>query len=206
MRTNIEIDDELVDQAMRRYGLRTKREAVDLALRHLVGEPLTTAEALDFRDPAGRPTSTSSGRLEPLPIRDPGGHVRLVEYLRGTETLVHQSLRAMMGGASRWRTTEVVVMEVLAGARDQGHLERLRRLLLRCQLLPREGSVSTNRRQRSTDTVGEMARRSGHSRTASLPPWPCARVPGSSTRTRTSKRSPGTPRSASRRNQHLPAR
>jgi predicted nucleic acid-binding protein len=36
-------------------------------------------------------------------------------------------------------TTEVVVMEVLAGARDQGHLARLRRLLLRCQLLPTRG-------------------------------------------------------------------
>ena len=49
VRTNIEIDDELVAQAMRRYGLRTKREAVDLALRHLVGEPLTMAEALDLQ-------------------------------------------------------------------------------------------------------------------------------------------------------------
>ena len=49
VRTNIEIDDELVAEAMRRYGLRTKREAVDLALRHLVGEPLTTAEALDLQ-------------------------------------------------------------------------------------------------------------------------------------------------------------
>lgn len=40
-RTNIELDDELVAAAMRRYGLRTKREAVDLALRRLVGPPLT---------------------------------------------------------------------------------------------------------------------------------------------------------------------
>jgi Arc/MetJ family transcription regulator len=40
-RTNIELDDELVATAMRRYGLRTKREAVDLALRRLVGPPLT---------------------------------------------------------------------------------------------------------------------------------------------------------------------
>ena len=37
-RTNIDIDDELVVQAMRIYGLRTKREAVDLALRRLVGD------------------------------------------------------------------------------------------------------------------------------------------------------------------------
>jgi Arc/MetJ family transcription regulator len=40
-RTNIELDDELVAEVMRRYGLRTKREAVDLALRRLVGLPLT---------------------------------------------------------------------------------------------------------------------------------------------------------------------
>ena len=49
VRTNIEIDEGLVAEAMRRYGLRSKREAVDLALRHLVGEPLTTAEALDLQ-------------------------------------------------------------------------------------------------------------------------------------------------------------
>ena len=36
-RTNIDIDDELVSRAMRIYGLRTKKEAVDLALRRLVG-------------------------------------------------------------------------------------------------------------------------------------------------------------------------
>jgi len=36
-RTNIEIDDELVERAMRIYRLRSKREAVDLALRKLVG-------------------------------------------------------------------------------------------------------------------------------------------------------------------------
>jgi Arc/MetJ family transcription regulator len=35
-RTNIEIDDELVERAMRIYRLRSKREAVDLALRKLV--------------------------------------------------------------------------------------------------------------------------------------------------------------------------
>ncbi len=35
-RTNIDIDDQLVNTVMRNYGLRTKREAVDLALRRLV--------------------------------------------------------------------------------------------------------------------------------------------------------------------------
>jgi Arc/MetJ family transcription regulator len=36
MRTNIEIDDRLMHEALRLTGLRTKREAVDLALRELV--------------------------------------------------------------------------------------------------------------------------------------------------------------------------
>ncbi|HWM63614.1 MAG TPA: type II toxin-antitoxin system VapB family antitoxin [Solirubrobacterales bacterium] len=36
-RTNIEIDDELIERAMRIYRLRSKREAVDYALRKLVG-------------------------------------------------------------------------------------------------------------------------------------------------------------------------
>ncbi|MHB8669191.1 MAG: type II toxin-antitoxin system VapB family antitoxin [Acidimicrobiales bacterium] len=45
-RTNIQIDDDLVSEAMRRYGLHSKRAAVDLALRRLVGEPMTQEEAL----------------------------------------------------------------------------------------------------------------------------------------------------------------
>ena len=40
VRTNIELDDELVAEVMRRYGVSTKRQAVDLALRRLVGVPL----------------------------------------------------------------------------------------------------------------------------------------------------------------------
>jgi len=35
-RTNIEIDDRLVGEAMRLTGARTKREVVDIALRRLV--------------------------------------------------------------------------------------------------------------------------------------------------------------------------
>jgi len=45
-RTNIEIDDVLIGRAMRLYRLRSKREAVDLALRKLVGEPMSREEAL----------------------------------------------------------------------------------------------------------------------------------------------------------------
>ena len=40
-RTNIDIDDDLIDEVMRRYAVATKKDAVDLALRRLVGVPLT---------------------------------------------------------------------------------------------------------------------------------------------------------------------
>lgn len=48
-RTNIELDDELLEVIMRRYGVHTKTGAVDLALRHLAGKPFTIAEALEMR-------------------------------------------------------------------------------------------------------------------------------------------------------------
>jgi Arc/MetJ family transcription regulator len=48
-RTNIEIEDNYVQTIMHRYGLRTKTEAVDLALRHLAGQPMTREEALAMR-------------------------------------------------------------------------------------------------------------------------------------------------------------
>jgi Arc/MetJ family transcription regulator len=49
MRTNVEIDEELVARVMRRYGLRTKRAAIELALRRLDIEPMSRDEALAMR-------------------------------------------------------------------------------------------------------------------------------------------------------------
>lgn len=46
VRTNIEIEDTYVQAIMARYGVRTKTAAVDLALRHLAGQPMTREEAL----------------------------------------------------------------------------------------------------------------------------------------------------------------
>jgi Arc/MetJ family transcription regulator len=45
-RTNIELDDDLVEAAMQLYGTRSKKETVDLALRRLVGSQPGTEEAL----------------------------------------------------------------------------------------------------------------------------------------------------------------
>lgn len=49
VRTNIEIEDEYVKAIMDRHGVHTKTEAVDLALRHLAGQPMTREEALEMR-------------------------------------------------------------------------------------------------------------------------------------------------------------
>ena len=48
-RTNIEIDDHYVRLIMDRFGVHTKTEAVDLALRHLAGQPMTREQALQMR-------------------------------------------------------------------------------------------------------------------------------------------------------------
>ncbi len=48
-RTNIDIDEELCRGVMDRYHLSTKREAVNLALRHVAGEPLGLDEARSMR-------------------------------------------------------------------------------------------------------------------------------------------------------------
>lgn len=49
VRTNIEIEDSYVQAIMDRYRVRTKTEAVDMALRHLAGQPMTRDEALGMR-------------------------------------------------------------------------------------------------------------------------------------------------------------
>ncbi len=66
-RTNIELDIESVATIMDRYGIRTKTEAVDLALRHLAGQPMSKEEALAMRGvralegpPSDRPPRTGA--------------------------------------------------------------------------------------------------------------------------------------------------
>jgi Arc/MetJ family transcription regulator len=49
VRTNIEIEDVYLKAIMHRFGVHTKTEAVDLALRHLAGQPMTREEALAMR-------------------------------------------------------------------------------------------------------------------------------------------------------------
>lgn len=44
-RTNVVVDDRLIGKAMELYEFRTKREAIDYALRRLVGEDVDPYEA-----------------------------------------------------------------------------------------------------------------------------------------------------------------
>jgi predicted nucleic acid-binding protein len=59
-----------------------------------------------------------------------------IDYLRATGSPVHLYLRQLVRGNQSLATTEVIVMEVLAGARDDAHLRALSRLMERCDLVP----------------------------------------------------------------------
>lgn len=48
-RTNIDLDDEACRTVMERYQLRSKRDAVNFALRTLAAEPLTADDARRLR-------------------------------------------------------------------------------------------------------------------------------------------------------------
>jgi predicted nucleic acid-binding protein len=62
-----------------------------------------------------------------------------VEYLRATGSATHRTVRELIEAGRATHTTEVVVMEVLAGARDERHRTRLNELLLLCDFVPLEG-------------------------------------------------------------------
>lgn len=62
-----------------------------------------------------------------------------IEYLRATGSVLHHRLRRLIEREEQLATTEVIVMEVLAGARDDDHLRQLRRLLMRWEFLPLQG-------------------------------------------------------------------
>lgn len=52
---------------------------------------------------------------------------------------MNNRVRALLSGQASLATTEPIVMEVLAGAKDDSHLRTLRRLVLGCQMIPVRG-------------------------------------------------------------------
>ena len=49
VRTNVDIDDDACAEVMRRYSFKTKREAINFALRTLAAEPLSVDDARALR-------------------------------------------------------------------------------------------------------------------------------------------------------------
>lgn len=64
-RTNIEIDDKLIARVMERYGFRSKREAVDLALHRLDVVPMTRAEGLAMEGAGWEADLDDMRRMDP---------------------------------------------------------------------------------------------------------------------------------------------
>jgi predicted nucleic acid-binding protein len=62
-----------------------------------------------------------------------------VEFLRATGSQAHLRLRSALLEEVELACTDVVVMEILAGARDDSDRERLRRLLFGVEFLAVEG-------------------------------------------------------------------
>jgi predicted nucleic acid-binding protein len=75
-----------------------------------------------------------------------------VEYLRATGSPVHLRLRKLIADEGELATTEVVMMELLAGEASPEGVARLRRLLGRFDLLPVEGLADY-------EAAGELHRR-----------------------------------------------
>jgi hypothetical protein len=62
-----------------------------------------------------------------------------IEYLRRTGSTAHIRVRELIEKTDDLATTEVVVMEVLAGARGDRHLADLDRMLKRCEFIALHG-------------------------------------------------------------------
>lgn len=59
-----------------------------------------------------------------------------IEFQRATGSPAHLRLRAAVEGDQELLTVGPVVLEVLAGARDDAHAYELKRLLARCRFVP----------------------------------------------------------------------
>ncbi len=62
-----------------------------------------------------------------------------VEFLRATGSHAHLQLRSALQEGTALASTDVILMEILAGARDDDDRDRLRRLLFGCDFLAVDG-------------------------------------------------------------------
>jgi hypothetical protein len=62
-----------------------------------------------------------------------------IEFLRATGSPTHERLRSLLAGEEAVACTDVVLMEILAGARDEADRDWLRRLLYGIEFLAVDG-------------------------------------------------------------------
>lgn len=62
-----------------------------------------------------------------------------IEFLRSTGSAVDRRLASALESGAELATTDIVVMEILAGARDDADRDRLRRFLYSLSFLPLDG-------------------------------------------------------------------
>jgi predicted nucleic acid-binding protein len=62
-----------------------------------------------------------------------------IEFLRATHSPTHVAVRRSIEAEVPLATTDVIVMELLAGARSESHAQELRRFLLGLTHLPVRG-------------------------------------------------------------------
>lgn len=85
-----------------------------------------------------------------------------IEFLRATGSPTHLRLRSALQKGVDLASTDVVVMEILAGARDDADRDRLRRLLYGLEFLAVEGPVDyehASELYRACRTGGETPRK-----------------------------------------------
>lgn len=62
-----------------------------------------------------------------------------IEFLRRTGSETNRRMAELIEEPDSFATTDIVLMELLAGARDAPHRDQLRRLLASCEFEPVEG-------------------------------------------------------------------
>lgn len=179
-RTNIEIEDDYVRAIMDRYGVHTETEAVELALRHLAGQPMTREQALAMRGAGDR--RGACRRVPPRRFVILVDTSAWVEFDRATDSPADRRIADLIAEGGPLAVTDPVAMEVLAGARSDEREADLRRLLLRFVWVPFDAVVDFDaamRIHRRCRQVGVTPRGMvdcmilavAHRRTASVLPW-----------------------------------
>lgn len=149
MRTNIDIDDTLISEAMRATGARTKKAAVEEGLKLLIrlAGQLQAVEDMhglgweEISTPAARAAACDRGGqlgLDRHPARACNPQVALLRDLSGRTPLI---------------VGDIVLAEVLQGARDEAHAARIERDLRRHTVMPMVGDEIATRAARNYRTL-----------------------------------------------------